>query len=90
MTQWTAQSASMTQAPHIQSVRTVRGAATAPGWPPLRRAWPAVMGILNITPDSFSDGGKFLDPGNALAQAKRMIADGADIIDVGAEFDPAL
>jgi dihydropteroate synthase len=43
------------------------------------------MGILNITPDSFSDGGKFLDPGNALAQAKRMIADGADIIDVGAE-----
>jgi dihydropteroate synthase len=43
------------------------------------------MGILNITPDSFSDGGKFLDSGNALAQAERMIADGADIIDVGAE-----
>lgn len=43
------------------------------------------MGILNITPDSFSDGGKFLAPGNALAQAERMIADGADILDIGAE-----
>lgn len=43
------------------------------------------MGVLNITPDSFSDGGKFLDPRNALAQAERMIAEGADIIDVGAE-----
>jgi dihydropteroate synthase len=43
------------------------------------------MGVLNITPDSFSDGGKFFTPGDALAQAERMIADGTDMIDVGAE-----
>lgn len=43
------------------------------------------MGVLNITPDSFSDGGKFIAPDNALAQARRMIADGADILDIGAE-----
>jgi dihydropteroate synthase len=58
-----------------------------------RRAWPAllsgrspaVMGVLNVTPDSFSDGGQFIAPERALAQAKRMIAEGADIIDIGAE-----
>ena len=44
-----------------------------------------IMGILNITPDSFSDGGRFLDPEDAIAQAKKMLAHGADIIDVGAE-----
>lgn len=43
------------------------------------------MGILNVTPDSFSDGGKFLDTEHAVAQAKQMIADGADIIDIGGE-----
>ena len=43
------------------------------------------MGILNLTPDSFADGGRFLDPATALAHAERMIAEGADIIDVGAE-----
>jgi dihydropteroate synthase len=46
---------------------------------------PLVMGILNVTPDSFSDGGQFFDPASALAQARRMIAEGADILDVGAE-----
>jgi len=46
---------------------------------------PIVMGILNITPDSFSDGGQFVDPATAIGHARRMIADGADIIDVGAE-----
>jgi len=46
---------------------------------------PAVMGILNVTPNSFSDGGRFADPGAALAQARRMVADGAAIIDVGGE-----
>jgi dihydropteroate synthase len=51
----------------------------------LSRPTPAVMGVLNVTPDSFSDGGKFLAPDQALAQAKRLIADGADIIDIGAE-----
>ena len=49
------------------------------------RPYPAVMGVLNLTPDSFSDGGQFAAPEHALAQARRMIAEGADIIDVGAE-----
>ena len=44
-----------------------------------------VMGVLNVTPDSFSDGGLFLAPELAIAQAKQMIAEGADIIDIGAE-----
>ena len=44
-----------------------------------------IMGVLNVTPDSFSDGGRFVDPDRAIAQAQRMIADGADIIDIGAE-----
>ena len=43
------------------------------------------MGILNITPDSFSDGGKFLDQGSAVKQALQMVEDGADIIDIGGE-----
>jgi dihydropteroate synthase len=46
---------------------------------------PLVMGILNVTPDSFSDGGQFFDPASALAQARRMMAEGADILDIGAE-----
>jgi dihydropteroate synthase len=65
-------------------------AAAAPALHPVLRRllagpYPAVMGVLNITPDSFSDGGKFLAPERALEQAKRLIADGADIIDIGAE-----
>jgi dihydropteroate synthase len=44
-----------------------------------------VMGVLNVTPDSFSDGGRFLDPTEAMAQAQRLRAEGADIIDIGAE-----
>jgi dihydropteroate synthase len=51
----------------------------------LSRPAPAVMGVLNVTPDSFSDGGQFAAPESALAQARRMIAEGADIIDIGAE-----
>lgn len=51
----------------------------------LSRPYPAVMGVLNITPDSFSDGGAFLAPRDAIAQTQRMIAEGADIIDIGAE-----
>ncbi|NLW51020.1 MAG: dihydropteroate synthase [Candidatus Brocadiaceae bacterium] len=46
---------------------------------------PLVMGVLNVTPDSFSDGGQFLAPESALAQARRMCAEGADIIDIGGE-----
>lgn len=44
-----------------------------------------IMGILNVTPDSFSDGGLFLDPARAVAHALQMQRDGADIIDIGAE-----
>ena len=44
-----------------------------------------VMGILNVTPDSFSDGGQFLDPAAAIAHAGAMAAQGADILDIGAE-----
>lgn len=51
----------------------------------LERPVPAVMGVLNITPDSFSDGGQFIAPEQALVRARAMIADGADIIDIGAE-----
>jgi dihydropteroate synthase len=51
----------------------------------LSRPYPAVMGVLNVTPDSFSDGGQFVAPEHALAQARRMIAEGADILDIGAE-----
>jgi dihydropteroate synthase len=51
----------------------------------LSRPYPAVMGVLNLTPDSFSDGGKFTAPESALTQARRMVAEGADIIDIGAE-----
>lgn len=46
---------------------------------------PVVMGIVNVTPDSFSDGGLFDAPEAALAQAKKLVAEGADIVDVGAE-----
>jgi dihydropteroate synthase len=64
--------------------------AAVPAAPhPLDRllAWrrPIVMGILNLTPDSFADGGRFLDPAKAVAHAERMIAEGADIVDIGAE-----
>jgi dihydropteroate synthase len=49
----------------------------------LRR--PLVMGILNVTPDSFSDGGKYIDPAAAAARGREMIAQGADLVDVGGE-----
>jgi dihydropteroate synthase len=67
-----------------------RPASAAPADHPVLRAfksrpYPAVMGVLNITPDSFSDGAQFMAPERALAQARRMIAEGADIIDIGAE-----
>jgi dihydropteroate synthase len=71
-------------------VATPSASATAPALHPalrtlLSRSTPAVMGVLNVTPDSFSDGGQFLAPDRALAQARRLIAEGADILDIGAE-----
>jgi dihydropteroate synthase len=56
---------------------------TARGAIPLDR--PVILGILNITPDSFSDGGRFLSPDAALLQADRLLAEGAQILDVGGE-----
>jgi dihydropteroate synthase len=44
-----------------------------------------VMGVVNATPDSFSDGGRYLDPHAALAHARRLIAEGADLVDIGGE-----
>jgi dihydropteroate synthase len=46
---------------------------------------PLVMGIVNVTPDSFSDGGAFLDPAQAIAHGRRLVEEGADLLDVGAE-----
>ena len=44
-----------------------------------------IWGVVNVTPDSFSDGGKYLDPDSALSHARSLLADGADVVDVGAE-----
>jgi dihydropteroate synthase len=46
---------------------------------------PVLVGVLNLTPDSFSDGGRFRDAGPALDQARRLVADGADVLDLGGE-----
>jgi dihydropteroate synthase len=51
----------------------------------LSRGRPVIMGVVNVTPDSFSDGGRFLDPQRAIEHARRLAADGADILDIGAE-----
>jgi dihydropteroate synthase len=65
---------------------TAAGPAGHPVLPALlSRPYPAVMGVLNVTPDSFSDGGQFAAPEQALAQARKLISEGADIIDIGAE-----
>ena len=59
---------------------------TRPPWPaPTPSGEPHYLGILNITPDSFSDGGRFLEPAAALAQARNLLAQGAEALDVGAE-----
>ena len=54
---------------------------------PLRERFPApaVMGVVNVTPDSFSDGGAFLDPAAAIAHGLQLAAEGADVLDVGGE-----
>jgi len=48
-------------------------------------ARPRVLGVVNVTPDSFSDGGRFLEPAAAIAHAERLVAEGADALDLGAE-----
>jgi len=75
------------------AANVTRGAPSVSGAAPagnvltglLAKGRPLVMGVLNVTPDSFSDGGRFLEPTAALAQAQRLVEEGADIIDVGAE-----
>jgi dihydropteroate synthase len=66
---------------NAHGMRTVRGA---------HRSFsvgdrPQVMGVVNVTPDSFFDGGKFLDPTRAIAQGERLVAEGADLLDIGGE-----
>jgi dihydropteroate synthase len=51
----------------------------------LARRRPLVMGVVNLTPDSFSDGGQYFRPADAIERARRMVAEGADILDLGAE-----
>src|SRR3954470_1916741 len=46
---------------------------------------PLLMGVVNVTPDSFSDGGRFLDRDAAIAHALKLVEDGADIVDIGGE-----
>ncbi|ETR76048.1 dihydropteroate synthase [Afipia sp. P52-10] len=69
----------------VSRTRSRQQPQTIKGWRVSRQPLPWVMGILNVTPDSFSDGGKFLEPEQALAQAQRMISEGATVIDIGAE-----
>jgi dihydropteroate synthase len=54
-------------------------------WGPLLTSGPLFIGILNLTPDSFSDGGRFVEPAAALAQARHLVASGARMLDLGAE-----
>ena len=74
---------------HVSNLRSDSTAPVHPVWQcgryTLELSRPYVMGILNMTPDSFSDGGQYLDPQLAIARAHQMIADGADIIDIGGE-----
>jgi dihydropteroate synthase len=69
-----------------QTMRWCDRLAAPSSWPaglPERR--PLIMGVVNVTPDSFSDGGRFLDPAAAIAQGLRLHAEGADIVDIGGE-----
>jgi dihydropteroate synthase len=51
----------------------------------MKRRTPLLMGVINVTPDSFSDGGRFLDPSHAIEHALKLVDDGAAIIDIGGE-----
>lgn len=73
----------------MQTVEPRREAHTGPHWRvrggTVNLGRPVVIGIVNVTPDSFSDGGNFLSVDAAVAHARQLLADGADIIDVGGE-----
>lgn len=65
--------------------KTARFVLQWPIWQQTGRRRPLIMGVLNITPDSFSDGGQFTDLDNALRHARQLLDEGADILDIGAE-----
>ena len=74
----------------MTQLQTPTGAAAARAWRVRGRTFDVsrralVMGVLNVTPDSFSDGGRFVDPDEALRRALAMVEEGADLIDVGGE-----
>ena len=80
----------MSPPPGSRSVAPSRTPARADRWQLRTRVVtfgrrPLLMGILNVTPDSFSDGGLYLDPGAAVAHGLRLAAEGADILDLGGE-----
>lgn len=74
-------------APLSDRVREGLARLSAPrdGLPELRRGRPLIMGIVNATPDSFSDGGEHFSPGQAIEHGLRLAGEGADIIDIGGE-----
>ncbi|MEX2009445.1 MAG: dihydropteroate synthase [Dongiaceae bacterium] len=65
--------------------RLARLTAPRPDFAGLSLDRPLIMGVINVTPDSFSDGGDFAGPGAAIAQGRRLLAEGADILDIGGE-----
>jgi dihydropteroate synthase len=69
----------------VQSRQSVGVAVGRPAVTVLRATRPLVCGILNVTPDSFSDAGRFLDPGRAVAHGLELARQGADLIDIGGE-----
>jgi dihydropteroate synthase len=71
-------------APHT-SARLARLSMPRPVWAGFALDRPLVMGIVNVTPDSFSDGGQWLDPQQAIAHGRALLEAGADILDVGGE-----
>ena len=75
----------MTMLPLPAASSPVVPSLNLPGSLTLPNGRAAIMGILNVTPDSFSDGGRYLDTGAALAHARAMVGAGADLIDVGGE-----
>src|SRR5262249_61036169 len=76
----------MASLPNLDKARGTAGKSAPTVLPALLSAGrPLVMGILNVTPDSFSDGGQFLEPTAAIARAAQMMKQGADILDIGAE-----
>jgi dihydropteroate synthase len=75
----------MNHDPHTAPSAARTSTLLLPGGPLVWGVRPLLMGIVNVTPDSFSDGGRFLDPGAAVDHALALVADGADLLDVGAE-----